>query len=170
MTEDEYDYEEDLAVNVNALDIEWLDQPRLFMKWSKLSAEARKKADDAKSNLDVVRAEQDDQIRTSYGGEKKPTEAAITNMVIMSSAFRKATRKYHKARFNVVVLDGAVKSFEQRKTSLENLVRLQGQQYFAGPSAPRELTSDFIDKTRDLKESRSREKTKARLKKSRRTK
>ena len=37
---------------------------------------------------------------------------------------------------------GAVYAFEQRKTSLENLVRLHGQQYFAGPKMPRDLRKE----------------------------
>ena len=45
-----------------------------------------------------------------------------------------------------------LKAFEQRKDALENLVRLHGQQYFAGPKIPRDLPSEMEKRTNKNKE------------------
>ena len=50
-----------------------------------------------------------------------------------------------------------MKSFEQRKVSLEKLVTLHGQNYFSGPAVPKNITNDYMEKA---KKRRSRENVK----------
>jgi hypothetical protein len=44
----------------------------------------------------------------------------------------------------------AVNAFEQRKSALENLVRLFGQSYFAGPKMPRDLHWEKEEKEKSV--------------------
>ncbi|MHA1794692.1 MAG: hypothetical protein ACTSUK_01155, partial [Promethearchaeota archaeon] len=57
------DFEKDVNIDETILDIEWLEQPNLMLKYGKLVVQARKEYDLAKENLDVVKAELDKEIR-----------------------------------------------------------------------------------------------------------
>jgi hypothetical protein len=45
-------------------------------------------------------------------------------------------------KYEAEVLQGAVNAVDHRKDALENLVRLHGLQYFAGPKVPRNLSEE----------------------------
>jgi len=141
----ELNYEKDLRIDPNALDIEWLEQASVFMRYAEASAEAAREVDKAKELLEVTKAEVDSDIRQkTKKGDKKPTEAAILGMVMQDPRYQQALSDYNDVKHESAILSAAVKAFEQRKVALENLVRLHGASYFAGPSTPRELTPDFI--------------------------
>lgn len=141
----ELDYKADLRIDQSALDIEFLEQADLYMKYSEQLSLARSVSDRAKQNLDVVEAEIAQKIRenpTEYTVgkvSKKPTEAAIKEIIITSPPYTTAHEKYLKARYTVDILSGAVRAMDHRKVALENLVRLLATQYFASPSEPRDL-------------------------------
>ena len=144
----EYDYQKEIEIDPDALDVEWLGQPSLFMKYSEACALARKKMDRAKEHLEVTRAELDKEIRSDP--EKfevaKVTESAISSAITVHSTFRNASALFIEAKYEFDVLSRAVQAFEQRKTALENLVRLNGQGYFASPKEPRDLGMEWQKK------------------------
>ena len=145
VTAEEPDYEEELRIDPDALDVEWLEQPMVFMRWSQKSADARAAVDRAKMNLDVVEAEVASDVRlnpTKYGLEKI-TEAAIRSAVLRSEEYVNATNVFIAFKHESDILGAAVRSFDQRKVALENLVKLQQQSYFAGPKEPRNLGEEF---------------------------
>jgi hypothetical protein len=134
-------YEEDIRIDETALDVEWVEQPALMMKYARLAADARKYLDQKKEALELLRAEIDKEIRqnpTEFGIEKI-TENAVQNTIITTEQFREANQKVINAKFDVDIAQAAVIAVSQRKDALENLVRLHGQQYFAGPKIPRNL-------------------------------
>lgn len=135
-------YERDLEIDETALDVEWLEQPKLFMQYSTHLASMRRKADEEKQKLDVVRAEIDRDAREDpekFQITGKLTEGAITSAVLTNSKYREAFQSYLNAKYEMDMAQGAVRAFEQRKEALENLVKLNGQEYFAGPRVPRDL-------------------------------
>lgn len=139
----ELDYKTDLEIDPDALDVEWLNQAQTFMKYAVEATEARAKLDRAKENLDVVKAEQDAIVRaelTKAGG--KVTEAIVYSAIIQKPAYREASENVIEKKYDADLLISAVRAFDQRKETLENLVRLQGQQYFAGPTEPRDLSRE----------------------------
>lgn len=139
------DYEKDITIDESALDVEWLEQPRLMMKYTKYMSRIERDMDLAKENVDLVKAEIDKEVRTnpeSYG-IMKVSEGAINNIVIMQTGYKKAMREYVDIKYEYKIASGAVRAVDQRKTALENLVKLHGQQYFAGPSIPRDLTEEW---------------------------
>jgi len=140
------DYEKDLRINEESLDIEWLDQARLMMKYTRLQAQLQKEEEEAREELDLVKAELDRDIRENpdkYGLEDiKITEAVVNGAVLNSKDYMDVSTKYIDAKFENNVAKGAVRAMEQRKVALENLVRLHGQQYFAGPKVPRDITEE----------------------------
>ena len=66
------------------------------------------------------------------------------------------------------LLSNAVMAMEQRKRMLEVLITLHGQEYFAGPSTPRNLVQACIDaKEKKIKEGEDKQKKKLRKRKKR---
>jgi hypothetical protein len=137
-------YEEDIKIDETALDIEWLEQPKLFMRYARYAAETQKMLDLAKTNLDLVKAELDKAVRENPDkfGIEKLTETVVLNTILSLPEYKEANEKYINAKFEAEIAKSAVRAFEQRKEALENLVRLHGQQYFAGPKVPRDLTAE----------------------------
>jgi len=146
---DVYDYETDLKIDHNALDIEWLEQSNNFFKYSEQLADARKELDKAKENADVVIAELKNSIRKDpkeYLGDIKTTEGSINEVVLIDEECQEARNDIIQLKHKVEILSSAVKSFEHRKTALENLVRLLGQQYFSAPADPRDIDNEMVRK------------------------
>lgn len=135
-------YEQDMRIDETALDVEWLDQPMLMLKYARIAADAKKELDLAKENLELVKADLDKEIRKHPDDFDivKITEPLLLNAIISQDEYKEANSKVIEAQYDVNIANGAVKAVEGRKDSLENLVKLHGQQYFAGPSMPRDLT------------------------------
>lgn len=137
-------YEEDVRIDETALDLEWLEQPSLMMQYGKMMAQANRELDELKETLNLVRAELDKAIRTNpeaYGIEKI-TETVVQNTIIQQTKYQEAQQEVLDAIYESKVASVAVQAIDQRKTALENLVRLHGQQYFAGPRIPRDLEKE----------------------------
>lgn len=138
------DYENDIRIDESALDIEWLEQPRLMLKYTQHLAECEKKRDFYKEELELVRATLDKDIRenpSDYDIEKI-TEGAVTSNITKSEKYQNSVKRHNDARYEASMAKGAVQAFDQRKTALENMVKLHGQQYFAGPKLPRDLKKE----------------------------
>jgi hypothetical protein len=134
-------YEDDIKIDESSLDVEWLDQPSLMMKYARHAAQCRLEMDKAKEALELVKAELDKEIRSfpDRFGIEKITDKVVENTIPMQPDYKEAINNFIKARFESDVAYGAVKAMETRKDALENLGRLMGLQYFAGPRMPRDL-------------------------------
>ena len=101
----------------------------------------RMATDIAKEKLDLTKAELDKEIRMHPESFDiaKITEAAVTAAIISHSKYKEANRNYLDAKYESDVSSAAVRAIDARKDALENLVRLHGQQYFAGPKIPRDV-------------------------------
>ena len=148
MMDVQFDYEQDTTIDPDALDTEWLEQPRLMMRYSKFLANARRELEQAKERLDIVRAELDKEIRTDPEkfGIVKVTEGAINSTILTDTRFQNGQKELNDAQYEVNMAQGAVRAVEGKKDALENLVRLHGQQYFAGPRVPRDLSKEWEQK------------------------
>lgn len=146
----EINYERDMSIDETSLDVEWLQQPSLMLKYANMASAAKKVVDEAKESLDVLKAQLDKQIRLDPAGFNKGidkiTETVIQNTILMLDEYKDANSEYIKARYEYEMAKNAVESLEQKKTALENLVKLHGQQYFAGPKVPRDLSKEWEQK------------------------
>jgi hypothetical protein len=142
------DYELDIKIDEQSLDLEWLNQPALFMKYARHSAQARRDLDEAKQNLDICKAETDRAIRDNPDkyGIVKVTEGAITSAILTDATYKESYQTWLDAKYEADMATGAIQSFAQRKDALENMVRLHGQSYFAGPKVPRDLAWERQEK------------------------
>ena len=138
-------FEEDIRIDEDALDIEWLNQPRLMLKYSKISAEAKMEMLLRKENLDLVKADLDKEIRSDPEkfGVVKITETAVSNTIISHKLYKEANTAYLQAQYEADIAKGSLSAVEHKKDALENLERLFGQNYFAGPQVPRDLSYEW---------------------------
>ena len=150
------DYENDIVISCEELDTEWLEQPRLMMEYTQHAAEMRRDMDKAKEKVDVVRAELDKFIRSDPDtyGINKISNPVVEATIIDQQLYKDAMAAYLDIKYEHDVAQGVVRAFDQRKTALENLVKLHGQQYFAGPKVPRDLSEEVV-KNKAAKKRRS---------------
>jgi len=52
-------YERDIYINADALDIEWLEQSELMLRYGRHEADTQRNLDLAKEKLDLIKAELD---------------------------------------------------------------------------------------------------------------
>ncbi len=152
----ELHYEQDVSIDETALDVEWLQQSNLMYKYARHQAETKKAMDEAKERLDFIKAKLEMDIRAnpeSYG-LSKVTESAIASTILLQPEYQEVSKKYIEAKYENEVAAAAVRAIDQKRTALENLVKLLSVSYFAGPSAPRDLSLEWSEyiKRRDQKE------------------
>lgn len=142
---EELNYEKDVSIDDSALDVEWLQQANLTLKYCQLEAEASKQVDEAKAALDIIKADLDKDIRSDPDswGLPKITEGAIQNAITASTKYKEAEETLRNAHYELNMVKAAVRAIYIKKDALENLVRLHGQQYFAGPRIPRDLSKEW---------------------------
>ena len=138
-------YEQDVSIDETALDVEWLQQADLMYKYARYQAETKKAMDEARERLDFIRAKLEMDIRANPEnyGLSKVTESAISSTILLQPEYQEASKKYVEARYENDVAAAAVRAIDQKKTALENLVKLLSVSYFAGPSAPRDLSLEW---------------------------
>ncbi len=139
------DINDDLRIDPSQLDIEWLQQASLMMKYSGLAADARKSVDLLKEKCDVVEADLSRKIRKRPSKYKieKGTEKEITVAIKGQDIYKEANSELIDAKHEADVLQSVCRSLEHKKRALEQLVTLQGQNYFAGPREPRNLEKEW---------------------------
>lgn len=140
-------YDEDLKIDVNALEIEWINQPTLAMQYGRNYAECKRIVADASERVKVVRAELIRAANTdpeTCCGKSKPNAADIEAYYRNHKKHKDAKEEWVQAVYELDIAEIAKNEIGYtRKSALENLVRLFGQQYFAGPSAPRDINVEW---------------------------
>jgi len=161
MGKSELDYEQELAIDPHSLDEEWLRQSGLYMKYSEAAAEAERIRDLAKEKINVVRAELDKAIRKDpdkYGLEKV-TDTPVAATILLQQEYKVASEALIQANYELNMFQSAVRAFDNKRSALENMVRLWLGSYFSGPKIPRDIPGGkrIIDMTRDKVSARTRE-------------
>lgn len=138
MKKEQNSVQEDLAIDANRLEEEWLDQPSRFWKYSEQAAQARTRWEAAKRHTKTLRATIESQIRQNPEAFclTKVTEAAISAALEQHKYILEAVEDEEAARYEMDMLYVAKDAMEQRRDALNNLVRLHGQNYFAKPFVP----------------------------------
>ncbi len=137
-----------LEIDMDSLDEEWINQPELFHKYAIKASLYSKKHDEAKAELDVVKAEAGKRIRQNPQkyGIKKVSEKAIEEAIILDHSYQEALEALHSAKYKWDIARDAVRALDQRCKALENEVKLHGQNYFSTPQADetsREAVNDI---------------------------
>jgi hypothetical protein len=140
-------YDSDIKIEETALDVEWLEQPALALKYGQHSALMRKRAKEAAERVKVLVAELTRKARQSpkeTTHSDRPTVGDIEAYYLTKPEYQEAKQAQFDAEYEADYADHARSEMSfSRKQSLENLVVLHGQQYFAGPSMPRDLAKEW---------------------------
>lgn len=127
-------YQKALQIDVNALDIESIEQPAKFMEFALLSIDAEDERDRVKREREVVYAEAEERIRiNAAANDTKLTEAMVKAKVTVDKDVEAVEQKYLQAIKKAKILNAAVSAFEQRKKAVEQICNLYGLGYFSQP-------------------------------------
>jgi hypothetical protein len=153
-------FKNDIEINPDSLDVEWVKQASLFGEYCMEQVGARAKLDTVKEHLDVKVAGLGLKIRSNPAtyGLDKVTEAGVQAVILLDAECAKLREEIAVAQYELEVTTAAVRALDQKKSALENLVRLQGQNYFAGPSVPRDVGAEWV---KDCERRSARDKVKA---------
>jgi len=140
-------YENDVYIDDTALDLEWLDQAGIAIKYGKHWAECKEKFTQAEERIKVVRSELSRDVNNDpdgcLGAGIKPTGPNIESYYRTHKDHIAAKEEWIQLGFEMNMAEIAYKEISYtRKAALENLVKLHGQQYFAGPSVPRDINEE----------------------------
>ena len=134
---DKLNYEQDVEIDPNALDVECLRQASLFYQYSRAEADAKRNHALAWENLKVVRSGLILNAGKEYSNAQK-VEAYYRD----HPDHQEAKKELAEAEYQMNLASAACFSMRQRKDMLENLTRLALSDYFARPSEPRDLPNE----------------------------
>lgn len=141
-------FEQDVLIDHQALEVEWIMQPKLALEYSKYLTYLNDVLRRAEEKVKLVRSELVNKAHRDpnkhLGAGNKPTAPLV-------EAFYRTNKKYVAAK------EEWLKAMEEqeygafarneiaftRKTELENLVKLHGQNYFSSPHVPRDLDASM---------------------------
>ncbi len=140
-------YEIDIIIDETALDVEWLNQATLAMKYSKNWAYWNKKVQQAEEKIKLVRAELIREANIDpdacLGEGVKATGPNIESYYRNHNRHIEAKNEYINATYELHIAESAKKEISvTRKAALTNLVDLYNQNYFIGPIMPRNLSTE----------------------------
>lgn len=140
-------YEKDIKIDEQALDIEWLDQAELAIKYGKYWNACKEELIRAEENVKLVNAQLILKVNKNpekyLGKDVKPTDAKIDAAVKSHPELIEAKDEWIAALSkanNAEIVKNEI--CFTRKAALENLVVLYGQNYFAGPNMKRNIKEE----------------------------
>lgn len=136
----------DTSIDPGQLDVEAVKQAETFFKYAERYARQKAKTERMEAMLKrtEARLQLDARNHPDKYGITNVTEAAVKSAVVCSPVFEKAGAEYYAALEQTLVMEMAVKAMDQKKRMLEILTTLHGQEYFAGPSVPRNLVAAWV--------------------------
>lgn len=139
-------YEDDIRIDETALDVEWLEQAELAMKYARNFAQAKRRLINAEEKIKLIRAELTAEANKNpikCCNKDKPNAADIEAYYRNHRRHKEAKEEWVKLQYELDIAEAAKNEIGYtRKAALENLVRLHGQQYFAGPRIPRDISQE----------------------------
>jgi len=145
---DENEFERDKLIDPNNLDLECLNQPELFCKWADRATLAEEYYEAAKFKTKVVEAclQNDARANPEKFGLTKVTDTAIKATALIHDSHQEAYKAEIEAQRILGLLKNAVRTMDMKKRMIEELGRLHGQKYFAGPSVARTLDRSWHER------------------------
>ena len=140
-------FERDIKIDETSLDTEWLGQAELAIRYGKYWVECKERFTRAEENVKIITSELILEVnQTPSLVEGKPTVANI-------EAYYRTHPRHIEAKEEWVTAMTELNTAEivkneicfTRKAALEALVQLHGQQYFAGPKVPRDISREWED-------------------------
>ena len=150
---EELNFEKDLEIDEQALDVEWLEQPKLALKYARYLKDCRheeRRLEEEKKNKRSELILEANENPKELLKKDKPNAADIEAYYRTHPDYQKIVEELNEAKEEAEFADRAYQQIAwTRKKALENLVVLHGQQYFAGPAEPRDLSEEREKKRRE---------------------
>ena len=150
---EEFDFETDLELDPMQLDVEWIDQSKLYMQYAEACGHAVKMEQKAHERVKTVRSELI--LEANKGGEKlvgvKVTLSTIEAWYRTHPTYKEAKKEWHEAEYNASLFKSALTALTNKRSALENLVRLWLGEYFSGPKTPRDIESIVSKRNKDTR-------------------
>jgi len=129
------EYLRDRTIDPLSLDVHCVEQPILFDKYFRLLVDVEGEFETAKADLELARAEAEIKIRERLSSDKKATESKIRSILELDPKVKAQKQIVSELKADVAFCKVAKEGMIQRGNTLDNLVKLHGQNYFAGPTA-----------------------------------
>lgn len=162
-------YMEDVRINDQELELEWLDQADLAIRYGQEWSRLKRKVAALDEKVKVIRSEL---IRKAW---ENPTKhlGQPKGAVQTVEAFYRNHKKHKEAKQELIEAQEELDLAEvakneisfTRKSALENLVKLFAADYFAGPNVPRDLKVERKKRDESRKEANDKQKKVKRNKK-----
>jgi len=140
---------EDIEINKYRLDEEFVQQASLYLKYSTSACKAKRDMDIAKEELDILESTLRKDIKTNpqmfvdMGKSKKGlTNDDVIGIIKTQESWQEASHKLIEIKYKNEKLWGAVRAFEQRRSSLDNLVKLSISNYYATPQSEQMVSEE----------------------------
>jgi len=144
----ELNYQHDVQIDPNGLDLAWLNQAKLAIDYGNYYAKCLAAERQAEQNVKLVRSELQSAALAdpSLCSGGKATAIAVEAYYRTHPRHVAAKEEYLRTHAELVTAEIAKREIAvSRKAALQNLVTLHGQQYFASPSIPRDLTRTEVE-------------------------
>ena len=143
----EIDYDKDMQIDESALDVEWLGQAALAIKYARHLVACADKVRHLEEQKKTKRSEIIVLVNSdpdTHCGKSKPNAADIEAAYRTDAGYIQIIEQLLAAQGELQFAELARSeiAFTRRQT-LENMVKLHAQQYFAGPSVPRDLSKEW---------------------------
>ena len=174
------EYENDIAIDPEFLEEEWLRQPSLYFKYSDMKRQAAEDQSKAKDKLELWKAQTSLRIRSDpegFGIKKATNDSVAEKILVLLSegpmdkedidGFGFNHKKaYDEATYRLNVFGNVLSSLDHKKKALEMLVQLHVSNWFSGPKEPKNIppgkriadkkSGETAEKIRDAGKKRSR--------------
>ena len=147
------DYERDMQIDPDALDVEWLGQAGLALRYGRHVCELQRQVAQLRERVKTVRSElirQANDAPEECCNKTRPNAADIEAYYRTQERYKQAVEEAQEAEYELAYAEVAKNEIcYTRKAALENLVVLHGQQYFAGPKIPRNISKEWERRQRE---------------------
>jgi len=136
------DIEKELGIDPLQLEEEWLRQPLLYQKAAEDLEEHMRMRDAANLSLDETVASVRANITSApekHGLKEKATVGSINDATDLNEEIKKSKRHYDSMNRDFQHAQNVLKSIDQKKKALENLVQLYIGQYFSIPKEGKQI-------------------------------
>lgn len=131
-------FKDALSINEHQLHIECCNQPTLVYEIGELNAKVNALCARLKSNLEIISAEIDSDIRANPAtyGFVKPTENGIANTIILSEKYKEAKKDLIDANELSGCISALYEAVKDRRSELKNATELFLNKYYSEVDGP----------------------------------
>ena len=139
------------AINETQIDREWLRQAQLVYQVGEAQTAARLKMSQAKATLDLELAKLDKMIRTNPEDFQldKISEKAVEHTILTQASYKKALEHLNQCTYEHGIIQSASFALSDKKTAMEELIRLKGMDMWSNPSAKDDVSKQGLEMIKD---------------------